>query len=199
MLKEYLILVGLTVFDWLCKFSREINFKAKKIAPRLIPDATSAYFYGNSNVTDSVRIYMSMDHNPTCDGLYTWLSSVYGKVPILTIVRQSTFMCNDAGIKSYAYKTLVGVTCINLVTKQYIKKDYTTSPIIFGRISDHNININSENLIDIDTDESGNIISNHKNIVEPNDKPVVNSVDKLDDIDEFDDIDELDELAKQLH
>jgi hypothetical protein len=184
-IKEVAILVGLTLFDWYCKATREINFLARRVVPCFIPTENYAYFFNGKNVTSTVNVYFSLDSNPTCGGLLACL----GKGSVLTVVEQTTWdvmEMSTAATPNYV-KNTINMININLLTKKYIKHDGTESPVMFGRLDLTAILGQMESVHELNTNLLGTII-NTKDY--PAAIPVYN--------DENSD-DELDALAAQLH
>lgn len=181
MFREILISIGLTLFDWYCKASREINFISQKYIPYVIPSASYACFYGNFNVTNSVNAYLSVDNVPSCKGLHKWLSVRHGNNQILTIVRQ--YVSLDISV-DYDIATYISIVHIDLENERYIKRTNKSLPILFGKLDTNAINNQMELNNKIITNKSGELVNR---TCEPENLPEV----KLDD-------DDLDDLVSQL-
>lgn len=184
-IKEVAILVGLTLFDWYCKATREINFRMKHVVPCFIPTENYAYFFSGKNVTSLVNVYFSLDANPTCGGLLACL----GKGSILSVVEQKAWdvMEMNNAVNPNSIKNTIHLININLLTKKYIKHNGTETPVMFGRLDLAAILGQMESVHELNTNLLGTII-NTKDY--PAAIPVYN--------DENSD-DELDALAAQLH
>lgn len=182
MFREILISIGLTLFDWYCKASREINFISQKYIPYIIPSTSYAFFYGNANVTNSVNAYLSVDNIPSCKGLHKWLYIRHGDYQILTIVKQ---YIGGNVIEKNNTETCIDITHIDLANERYIKRTNKSLPILFGKIDVNTVNNQMELNNKIVTNKSGELVNYH--MYEPeNSLPV-----KLDD-------DDLDDLVSQL-
>lgn len=191
-IKEVAILVCLTLFDWYCKATREINFRVKQVVPYFMPTENYGYFCNGRNVTSLVNVYFSLDVNPTCEGLLSCMRSPRAR-NILTIIEQKSWDVNDMKNGAYYNKNTINMVNINLSTKKYIKCNKTEVPVLFGRLDLDAIKNHLEIVHEINTDSFGNIIN-----VEDYTKPARLQTD-IKSTESDDELDSLEALEAQLN